>query len=108
MGNRSTSTRSKGKGKVSGYEELVQKLSQLGLKAPKKRHYSGTPRSVRTLIFKLVEELEKARGEGAGVGLTEEEIQYIIYRLRTIYGDPMATSIVAKLSDMLKRRASEA
>jgi len=105
MENPSTSTRSKGKSKADGYEELIQKLNQLGLKAPKKQHYSGTPKSVRTLIFKLVEELEKARREGAGVGLTEEEIQYIIYRLRTIYGDPMATGIVAKLSDMLRKKA---
>ena len=36
--------------------------------------------------------------------LTDEEIEYIIYRLRTIYGDPRATTIVSKLHDLLRAR----
>ncbi|RLI08757.1 hypothetical protein DRO32_01820 [Candidatus Bathyarchaeota archaeon] len=88
---------------------MVQRLSELGLEAPDKDQYSRAHRSVKALIFALLKEAEEAReGRGRGVPLSDEEIQYIIYRLRTVYGDDMATRIVSKLSDFLRSRGGQA
>ena len=105
MENPSTSTRKSRE--TLDYDGLVRKLEELGLEIPISREdYSRAKRSIKSLIAALLEKIQEARegsrGEGLNVRLTEEEIEYIIYRLRTIYGDARATSIVAKLSDVLR------
>lgn len=104
MENPSTSTR-KDRGTLD-YEALVEKLRELGLEVQLSREdYSRVKKSVKNLIAALLEKAQEAREggrEGLTVRLTKEEVEYIIYRLRTIYGDAMATSIVAKLSDVLR------
>ena len=90
------------------YQELLGKLSELGIDIPiSKGEYSRASRSIKRLLLALLEKLEEALAAeektGIRVSLSKEDIEYIIYRLRTVYGDHRATSIVAKLSDALRR-----
>jgi len=90
------------------YQELLGKLSELGIDIPiSKGEYSRASRSIKRLLLALLEKLEEALAAeekmGIRVNLSREDIEYIIYRLRTVYGDHRATSIVAKLSDALRR-----
>jgi len=105
MANQSTSTQDEEKGLT--YPELVSKLQELGLDVTiTKDDYSRATKGVKKLIKALLDRIEEAEagaGPGAGFQLTREDIEYIIYRLRTIYGDARATSIVAKLSDALRK-----
>jgi len=101
MGNPSTSTRRSKR--ALDYREFAEKIAELGLEfGISEEDYSSLKENVRDFISALLEALQEARGEGLNVRLTREEVEYIIYRLRTIYGDPRATSIVAKLSDVLR------
>jgi len=90
------------------YQELLRKLSELGIDISISRgEYSRASRSIKRLLLALLEKLEEALAAGEEMGvrvsLSREDIEYIIYRLRTVYGDHKATSIVAKLSDALRR-----
>ena len=109
MGSRSSSTRRRARKDEEklGYEELVEKLSELGIDiSVRKGDYSRAGKSVKALIKFLLDRLEALERGGyeAGLELTDEELEYVIYRLRTVYGDPMAASVVSKLSDLLKKR----
>jgi len=85
----------------------VKKLSELDIGVSvRKGDYSRAGKSVKALIKFLLDRLEALERGGyeAGLELTDEELEYVIYRLRTVYGDPMAASVVSKLSDLLKKR----
>ena len=91
------------KREVLSYHEVVEKLSRLGIPIELDReHYSRAYRDIKMLIAALLEHME-AEEEKKGIELTEDEVEYIIYRLRTVYGDSMATRIVSKLFDALRR-----
>ena len=90
------------------YQELLKRLSELGIDIPvSKGEYSRASKSIKRLLLALLEKLEEALAarekKGLRVSLSREDMEYIIYRLRTVYGDHRATSIVAKLSDALRR-----
>jgi len=105
MASRSTSSRGEERG--LSYQELLEKLNELGLEVVvTKDDYSRATRRVKKLIKALLERAQEAREVGPTPELTREDVEYIIYRLRTIYGDARATSIVAKLSDALRRMGS--
>ena len=110
MGSRSSSTRRRtgeGKEEKLDYQELKKRLSELEIEMPvRKGDFSRTGKSVKALIKFLLDRLEAVEKGGLKMALelTDEEIEYIIYKLRTVYGDPMATSVVSKLSDILKKR----
>ena len=109
MVNRSSSTQASKEEKLD-YPELMKRLAELGIDVPISRaDYSRAGTGVKVLIKILLDRLEGLEvGEsGPGLELTDEEIEYIIYRLRTVYGDPRATSVVAKLFDVLKRRRGD-
>jgi len=100
----STSEPENGEKKSLSYPELVEKLSKFGIDIPlDKEHYSRTYRDIKLLIALLLDKLEEMEGR-KGIELTEDEVQYIIYRLKTIYGDPMATQVLSKLADALRAR----
>jgi len=109
MGSRSSSTRRRAgesKEEKLDYQELVKKLSELNIIIRvTKGDYSRAGKSVKALIKLLLNRLEAVERGGLKIGeeLTEEEIEYVIYRLRTIYGDPMAASVASKLSNLLKK-----
>ena len=109
MGSRSSSTRRKrksGREDKLDYRGLLRKLSELEIDVSvKQSEFSRAGKSVKALIKSLLDRLERLeKGGYGGIELTEEEIEYVIYRLRTIYGDPMAASVVAKLTDLLRKR----
>ncbi|HDI01528.1 MAG TPA: hypothetical protein ENF78_03790 [Candidatus Bathyarchaeota archaeon] len=102
MGSPSSSSRAKGEGLT--YRELSEALRELGLNVViTKSDYSRATRQVKRLIKALLDRVKEAEAERPKLDLTREDIEYIIYRLRTIYGDSRATSIVAKLSEALRR-----
>lgn len=88
------------------YADFVSRLEQLGLEVTiDKDTYDRASRAIKKLIFTLLERLQELQRAGEGVlrlELSREDVEYIIYRLRTVYGDPRATSIVAKLADALR------
>ncbi len=112
MGSPSTSTQKNDEERKSlDYPELVKKLDELGVGVrPTRADYSRARRSIKAFIAALLEKLQEVKetakettGKGKlSVALTREEAEYIIYRLRTIYGDSRATSIIAKLADALR------
>ena len=110
MGSRSSSTRRRAGGSEEekfDYQELKRKLSKLKIDMQvKKGEFMRAGRSVKALIKLLLDRLEVLERGGFRIGtaLTEEEVKYIIYRLRTIYGDPIAASVVSRLSELLEKR----
>ncbi len=108
MGSPSSSTRTEAdKEEKLDYPELVKRLAELGLDLTITRSdYSRAGSTIKMLIKALLDRLESlgTTGRAAGLELTDEEIEYIIYRLRTIYGDPRAATIVSKLHDLLRAR----
>ena len=108
MGNPSSSTRTEvNKEEKLDYPELMKRLTELGLDLTITRSdYSRAGSTIKILIKILLDRLKslEVAERAASLELTDEEIEYIIYRLRTVYGDPRAATIVSKLHDLLRAR----
>ena len=84
-------------------DSIRRKLMELGIDVEfSDEHYSKTHRDVKILIEKLLEKVEALTAPS--LTFTTSELEYIVHYLNRWHDEPMASRLLEKLVDEIRRR----